>query len=155
MVTPWLRHVHDKAQGSTVSGLHQCLSKQQRQLGGAGQTPWGCKENFNVSSKSDTATLGWEGQNKRALPMLAMNTGFRYISRCEKVSQIKTKSLACTYSTPSRVFISTAIKAFFFNRGAFYTAKMFSKSICQTISWQNHLPSNIVFTVQFLAPHKL
>lgn len=97
----------------------------QRQLGGVRQTPWRGKENFSASSKTDTATLGCKGQNKRALPMLAMNTGFRCISKYLKVSQIKAKSLACTYSTLLRLFISTAVKAFFFffNRDAFYTAK--------------------------------
>lgn len=30
MATPSLRHVHDKAQGSSVSGLCKCLSKQGR-----------------------------------------------------------------------------------------------------------------------------
>jgi len=53
----------------------------QRQLGGARQTPWRGKGNFNGSSKTDTATLGCKGQNQRALPMLAMNTGFWYFSK--------------------------------------------------------------------------
>lgn len=64
--------------------------------------------------------------------MLAMNTGFGYISGYEKVSQIKTKSLACTYSIWLRLFVSTAVKAFFPDRDAFYTEKGFSKNICQT-----------------------
>lgn len=133
MVTPSPRHVHDKhpgLQGVWITQMPQ--QTRQRVLGGAGQTPWGGKENFSASSKTDTATLGCKGQRKRALPMLAMNTGFRYISGYEKVSQIKTKSLACTYSTLLRLFITTAVKAIFCNTDAFYTAKGFSKSICQT-----------------------
>lgn len=49
-------------------------------LGEARQTPWRGEENFSASSKTDTATLGDKGQNTRALPMLAMNTGFTYVS---------------------------------------------------------------------------
>lgn len=72
--------------------LSKCLSKQ-------GETALSGKENSSASSKTDTVTLGFKGQNMRSLPTLAMNTSFSYISGYEKVSQLKTKSLACTYST--------------------------------------------------------
>lgn len=129
----------------------------QRQLGGVRQTPWRGKENFSASSKTDTATLGCKGQNKRALPMLAMNTGFRCISKYLKVSQIKVKSLACTYSTLLRLFISTAVKAYFFflTEMHFIQQKGFRESICQTGKLaKTLLPSNTAFAVAFLSLQK-
>lgn len=69
-----------KPRAPACLGYTNAWGNKAERLGEARQTPWGGEEKFSASSKTDTATLGDKGQNKRALPTLAMNTGFRYIS---------------------------------------------------------------------------